>query len=62
MSKEDLGVKGASLNKLRETMGCRQAVKTQGFDSCMRWFDSNHLSQPVSGSMLIHSYWRALSR
>lgn len=55
MSKEDLGVKGASLNKLRETMGCRQAVKTQGFDSCMRWFDSNHLSQPVS-------YWRALSR
>lgn len=45
MSKEDLGVKGASLNKLRETMGCSQAVKTQDFDSCIRRFKSCYPSQ-----------------
>lgn len=29
---------------MHELLGCRQVGKAQGFDPCMRWFESSHPS------------------
>ena len=37
-------------------MGCRQAVKVQDFDSCMRWFKSSHPSQSCEFLLSVFSF------
>ena len=37
-------------------MGCRQVVKVQDFDSCMRWFKSSHPSQSCEFLLSVFSF------